>query len=111
MGTQAEEEGGRNARHICSFLRTQNQNIRQNITRKREWKDLLCFRHALCHHGTLDWLRYGYKSAVDMSNQWRTEAQIIRVSSPHLSGLVVRVLGYRSRGPGSIPGATTFSEK
>jgi hypothetical protein len=28
-----------------------------------------------------------------------------------LCGLVVRVLGYRSRGPGSIPGATRFSEK
>jgi hypothetical protein len=27
------------------------------------------------------------------------------------SGLVVRVPGCRSRGPGSIPGATTFSEK
>jgi hypothetical protein len=26
-------------------------------------------------------------------------------------GIVVRVLGYRSRGPGSIPGATIFSEK
>jgi hypothetical protein len=26
-----------------------------------------------------------------------------------LCGLVVRVLGYRSRGPGSIPGATRFS--
>jgi hypothetical protein len=26
-------------------------------------------------------------------------------------GLVVRVPGYRSRGPGSIPGATRFSEK
>jgi hypothetical protein len=28
-----------------------------------------------------------------------------------LCGLVVRVSGYRSRGPGSIPGTTTFSEK
>jgi hypothetical protein len=26
-------------------------------------------------------------------------------------GLVVRVPGYRSRGPGSIPGTTRFSEK
>jgi hypothetical protein len=26
-------------------------------------------------------------------------------------GLVVRVPGYRSRGPGSIPGYTRFSEK
>jgi hypothetical protein len=28
-----------------------------------------------------------------------------------LCGLVVRVPGYRFRGPGSIPGATRFSEK
>jgi hypothetical protein len=28
-----------------------------------------------------------------------------------LCGLVVRVPGYRSRGPGSIPGSTRFSEK
>jgi hypothetical protein len=28
-----------------------------------------------------------------------------------LCGLVVRVPGYRSRGPDSIPGATKFSEK
>jgi hypothetical protein len=28
-----------------------------------------------------------------------------------LCGLVVRVLGYRSGGPGSIPGTTRFSEK
>jgi hypothetical protein len=31
--------------------------------------------------------------------------------SDRLCGLVVRVPGYRSRGPGSIPGATRFSEK
>jgi hypothetical protein len=28
-----------------------------------------------------------------------------------LCGLVVRVAGYRFRGPGSIPGAARFSEK
>jgi hypothetical protein len=28
-----------------------------------------------------------------------------------LCGLVARVPGYRSRGPGSVPGATRFSEK
>jgi hypothetical protein len=32
-------------------------------------------------------------------------------SQDRLCGLMVRVLGYRSRGPGSIPGATRFSEK
>jgi hypothetical protein len=30
---------------------------------------------------------------------------------PSLCGLLVRVPGYRSGGPGSIPGATRFSEK
>jgi hypothetical protein len=46
-------------------------------------------------------------------------ATLIRVSAPIyytylntlLCGLVVRVPGYRSRGLGSIPGATRFSEK
>jgi hypothetical protein len=33
------------------------------------------------------------------------------LASDRLCGLVVRVPGYRSRGPGSIPGATRFSEK
>jgi hypothetical protein len=32
-------------------------------------------------------------------------------SSDHLCVIVVRVPGYRSRGPGSIPGATGFSKK
>jgi hypothetical protein len=41
---------------------------------------------------------------------------VISVSKPEpqlflSSSLVVRVPGYRSRGPDSIPGATTFSEK
>jgi hypothetical protein len=31
--------------------------------------------------------------------------------SDRLCGLVVRVLGYRSGGPGSIPGTTRFSKK
>jgi hypothetical protein len=33
------------------------------------------------------------------------------MSSSCLCGLVARVPGYSSRGPGSIPGATRFSEK
>jgi hypothetical protein len=33
------------------------------------------------------------------------------MESDRLCGLVVRVLGYRSGGPGSIPGTTRFSEK
>jgi hypothetical protein len=32
-------------------------------------------------------------------------------SGDRICGLVVRVLGYRSGGPGSIPGTTRFSEK
>jgi hypothetical protein len=35
----------------------------------------------------------------------------INISFGRHRGLVVRVLGYRSRGPGSIPGTTRFSEK
>jgi hypothetical protein len=33
------------------------------------------------------------------------------INGDRLYGLVVRVLGYRSGGPGSIPGTTRFSEK
>jgi hypothetical protein len=46
-----------------------------------------------------------------------SEAQLILKYSYYLErngllcGLVVRVPGYRSRGPGSIPGTTKFSEK
>jgi hypothetical protein len=36
--------------------------------------------------------------------------QDCRVPTDRLCGLVVRVPGYRSRGPGSILGATTFSQ-
>jgi hypothetical protein len=36
---------------------------------------------------------------------------IIIIIIDRLCGLVVRVLGYRSGGPGSIPGTTRFSEK
>jgi hypothetical protein len=36
---------------------------------------------------------------------------IIFIVNDRLCGLVVRVLGYRSGGPSSIPGTTRFSEK
>jgi hypothetical protein len=36
---------------------------------------------------------------------------MVEFSLDCLCGLVVRVLGYRSGGPGSIPGTTRFSEK
>jgi hypothetical protein len=38
-----------------------------------------------------------------------TEIELYKVD--HLCGIVVRVPGYRSRGPGSIPGATRFSSR
>jgi hypothetical protein len=37
--------------------------------------------------------------------------EVYKVAMDHLCGLVVRVPGYRFRGPGSILGATRFSEK
>jgi hypothetical protein len=48
-------------------------------------------------------------------NQASTETTLLLRHYPfildRLCGLVVRVHGYRSRGPGSVPGATRFSEK
>jgi hypothetical protein len=41
----------------------------------------------------------------------RYELNLCYVEGDRLCGLVVRVPGYRSRGPGSIPDATRFSEK
>jgi hypothetical protein len=41
----------------------------------------------------------------------RTNIKPAFVSSGRLSGLVVRLPGYRSRGLGAIPGATGFSDK
>jgi hypothetical protein len=35
----------------------------------------------------------------------------LKLGYDHLCGLVVRVSGYKSRGTGSIPGATRFPEK
>jgi hypothetical protein len=40
-----------------------------------------------------------------------THLRLILGSYDCLCGLVIRVLGYRSRGPGSIPGTTRFFEK
>jgi hypothetical protein len=44
--------------------------------------------------------------AVQLHNNNNNNNNVDRVC-----GLAVRVPGYRSRGPGSIPGATRFSEK
>jgi hypothetical protein len=41
---------------------------------------------------------------------WGVIIQILYSAFDRLCGLVARVPGYGSRGPGSIPGATAFSE-
>jgi hypothetical protein len=48
-----------------------------------------------------------------VKNHWEpyfTDNLRITITILELCGLVVRVLGYRSGGPGSIPGTTRFSE-
>jgi hypothetical protein len=47
----------------------------------------------------------------DTSIRAQFDAQFTSSTSLGFCGLVVRVPGYRSKGPGSIPGATTSSEK
>jgi hypothetical protein len=42
---------------------------------------------------------------------WMSVLQEVLYLGDHLCGLVLRVLGYRFRGPDLIPGATRFSEK
>jgi hypothetical protein len=49
-----------------------------------------------------------------ISNRIYIAFEILLIDQPYkdrLCGLVVRVPGYKSRGPGSIPRSTTFSEK
>jgi hypothetical protein len=49
-----------------------------------------------------------------MLEVWLLNIKIIKSNykvKDRLCGLVVRVLGYRFGGPGSIPGTTRFSEK
>jgi hypothetical protein len=63
-----------------------------------------------CFHQALDW-----KFSLT-SYRLEAVAVIILISfymswRDRLCGLVVRVLGYRSGGPGSIPGTTRFSEE
>jgi hypothetical protein len=43
--------------------------------------------------------------------EWNEEFAVIGDDDDRLCGLVVRVPGYRSRGPGSIPRSSRFSEK
>jgi hypothetical protein len=48
---------------------------------------------------------------VNGPNFHQTFIIILYVKIDRLYGLMVRVPGHRSRGPGSIPGATRFLEK
>jgi hypothetical protein len=50
---------------------------------------------------------YGDPCILDMETIWKSLVSFIN----SLCCLVVRVLGYRSGGPGSIPGNTRFSVK
>jgi hypothetical protein len=54
----------------------------------------MCSREVVCFQWGVNWIFKYYLERND-----------------RLCGLVVRVPGYRSRGPYSIPGATRFSEK
>jgi hypothetical protein len=50
-----------------------------------------------------------YKAAWSASSELKFLH--LEVDTKRFCSLVVRVPGYRSRGPSSIPGATVFSEK
>jgi hypothetical protein len=65
-------------------------------------------------------LRYLSYSPTDLHHRLRLQVMcpiqiqlLLNILHPHdrLCGLVVRVPAYRSIGPGSLPGATRFSEK
>jgi hypothetical protein len=53
----------------------------------------------------------GHSVGIVRSQTQATEFVLLICIYDRLRGLVVRVLGYRSGGPGSIPGTTRFSEK
>jgi hypothetical protein len=50
-------------------------------------------------------------SAIHELNVGLLPSILAMFAYPYLCGLVVRVPGYRSRGPGPIPGAAIFYEK
>jgi hypothetical protein len=66
-------------------------------------------------HCTDSWLTDGGKvvspTQLPRSTPQKHDFLLLVLISDRLCGLVVRVLGYRSRGPGSIPGTTRFSEQ
>jgi hypothetical protein len=58
-------------------------------------------------------IRITYRILIGNPNEMRPAVigrDIKETGCNNICGLVVRVLDYRSRGPGSIPGTTTFSE-
>jgi hypothetical protein len=52
---------------------------------------------------------YGQNVHILSSLIWFIYLHVLLLSFDRLCGLVVRVLGYRFGGPGSIPGTTRFS--
>jgi hypothetical protein len=64
--------------------------------------------HHLTTHNAMNPCTVGVHCFLNIQNN---EFPQIHDSCDRLCGLVVRVLGYRSRGPGSISDATRFSEK
>jgi hypothetical protein len=64
------------------------------------WCDVLCLTVAPLSPGKNPF-------AVQLNNNNNNN----NISFDRLCGPVVRVHGYRSRGPGSIPGTTRFSDK
>jgi hypothetical protein len=92
----------------CVPTSIKRKNFKQNVKRTDEANRM---------RNTNAWWSDRLQSgSVEEHNQCAYKIQSTRViittgSSCGLCGLLVRVPGYRSRGPGSIPGATRFSEK
>jgi hypothetical protein len=64
------------------------------------------------HNGGTGWVaKFTAKNpGISVIKLWNTVKFSEYITMDHLSGLVVRVPGCRSRGPGSICGTTRFSE-
>jgi hypothetical protein len=73
-----------------------------------QYTELLSFQAASSSHT----FNAGYVRVTSTVGNEASERVSVRVPSVlPFCGLVVSVPGYRSRGPGSIPGATRFPEK
>jgi hypothetical protein len=53
---------------------------------------------------------FGRPAHIQSLYHFQMKFQMIRLDWDRFCSLVIRVPGYKSRGPGSIPGATRFSE-